>query len=539
MASIASKKVRTTDISKKDGVLSALDDLAPLPAPYDTNGLEPDFKKPKPEWAETNCCSLDGVVALDGMKRPQSKEEEEELIRRFLAGLEKLFLDANNKYLQPLSLTMEYCAKCNTCSEACHIFQASGGDEIYRPIFRVDVLRKIYKRYFTPSGKLLGGFAGADVDVNWETIARLGELAYRCNLCRRCAQVCPLGLDNGMMAREIRKIFSQEMGIAPTPVHAKGTQLQLKVGSTTGLSKAALLDTLEFIEEDIEEQTGRKITFPIDKKGADVLLMHNAGEFLAWPENPAAFAILLDEAGVDWTLSSDMLGYDSVNYGIWYDDVQAKNVAMGQFEAAKKLGVKRIVIGECGHAHKASIVGADRMADAEQRVPVESFLPMMADLVKSGRLRFDPSKNDFPVTLHDPCNMVRQMGIVQPQREILKAICPQFREMTPHGVDNYCCGGGSGFAIMNSYNFGDFRDKVSARVKFAQIINAFPEEFENPDIVKYVCAPCSNCKGTIRDILKVYKATATYNVQYGGIVELMVNGLASMDKPYFEFLSPK
>ncbi|WP_139652669.1 (Fe-S)-binding protein [Raoultibacter phocaeensis] len=531
------KTVRTTDISKKDGLLSGLDTLATLPAPYDTNGLEPDFKAPKPEWAETNCCSLDGVVALDVMKRPQSKEEEDELIRKFLAGLEKLFLDANNRYLQPLTLTMDYCAKCNTCSEACHIFQATSGDEIYRPIFRVDVLRKLYKRYFTPSGKLLKGFAGADIDLNWETIARLGELAYRCNLCRRCAQVCPLGLDNGMMAREIRKIFSQEMGIAPTPVHTKGTQLQLKVGSTTGLSKAALLDTLEFIEEDIEEQTGRKITFPIDKKGADVLLMHNAGEFLAWPENPAAFAILLDEAGIDWTLSSDMLGYDSVNYGIWYDDVQAKNVAMGQFEAAKKLGVNRIVIGECGHAHKASIVGADRMADAEHRIPVESFLPMMADLVKNGRLKFDPSKNDFPVTLHDPCNMVRQMGIVKPQREILKAICPQFREMTPHGVDNYCCGGGSGFAIMNSYNFGDFRDKVSARVKFAQIINAFPDEFENPDIVKYVCAPCSNCKGTIRDILKVYKATATYNVQYGGIVELMVNGLASMDRPYFDFLS--
>ena len=268
-----------------------------------------------------------------------------------------------------------------------------------------------------------------------------------------------------------------------------------------------------------------------------IVLFHNAGEFMAWPENPAAFAILLDEAGVDWTLSTDVVGYDSVNYGIWYDDVQAKNVAMAQFEAARKLGVKRIVIGECGHAHKAAVVGADRMADSQERgVPVESFLPMMAEFVRNGRLKFDPSKNDFPVTLHDPCNIVRQMGIVEPQREILRAIAPQFREMTPHGVDNYCCGGGSGFAIMNSYNFGDFRTKVSGRMKFAQILNAFADEMEDPDIVKYVCAPCSNCKGTIRDLLQAYKATARYNVQYGGIVELMVNGLASMDRPYFEFL---
>lgn len=530
------KQLRPRDMANDAAVLSPLDDLAPLPAPYDRNGLEPPFKEPKPAWAEEHCASLDGFVALDTLKRPETQEEEEAFVLSFLNGLEKLFADSNKRSLQPLMLTMEYCAKCNTCSEACHVFQGSNGDEIYRPSFRVDVLRRMYKKHFTPGGKLMPGFVGADVDVTWESIARLGELAYRCNLCRRCAQTCPLGLDNGLAAKEIRKLFSQEMGIAPTPVHAKGTQLQIKTGSTTGLTKPALIDTIEFIEEDIEERTGRKIKFPIDKKGADVLLMHNAGEFIAWPENPAAFAILLDEAGIDWTLSSDLLGYDSVNYGIWYDDFQAKKVALGQFEAAKKLGVRRIVVGECGHAHKAIAISADRMASEEERVPVESFLPLMADLVKTGKLKFDPSKNDFPVTLHDPCNVVRQMGIVKPQRDILKAIAPGFREMTPHGVDNYCCGGGSGFAIMSSYNFGDFRDKVSARTKWAQIVNAFPDEFENPDIVKYVCAPCSNCKGTIRELLKAYKGTATYNVQYGGLVELMVNGLASMDKPYLEFL---
>jgi len=62
----------------------------------------------------------------------------------------------------------------------------------------------------------------------------------------------------------------------------------------------------------------------------------------------------------------------------------------------------------------------------------------------SGRIKLDPSRNNFPVTLHDPCNMVRLMGIVEPQRRILRKICPQFREMTPHGVENYCCGGEAG-----------------------------------------------------------------------------------------------
>ena len=36
------------------------------------------------------------------------------------------------------------------------------------------------------------------VELNWPLVARLAELAYRCNLCRRCAQTCPIGVDNGL-----------------------------------------------------------------------------------------------------------------------------------------------------------------------------------------------------------------------------------------------------------------------------------------------------------------------------------------------------
>jgi len=79
----------------------------------------------------------------------------------------------------------------------------------------------------------------------------------------------------------------------------------------------------------------------VDKKGADILLIHNAGEFIAWPENLEAFAIILDAAGVDWTLSTEIAGYDSVNYGVWYDDFQFARVAIRQSLAAKSLGSGR------------------------------------------------------------------------------------------------------------------------------------------------------------------------------------------------------
>ncbi|TGE32418.1 (Fe-S)-binding protein [Desulfosporosinus sp. Sb-LF] len=538
---INQKDLRPKDMGRSDEQLIKLElgQLIPLLAPYDKPGMESQLTDPKSAWKEKYCTSLDGYVGIGTLVRPKTKEEENEFVNSFLRGLEKIFSDANNGVLQPILLTYEYCAKCDTCSSACHIYEATGDNEMYRPIFRSEVLRKIMKKYFTTSGKLLGSFVGADIDVNWETIARLGELAYRCNLCRRCAQTCPLGLDNSLLAKEIRKIFSQEMGIAPTPIHAKGTMNQLKTGSSTGLTKAAFLDTLEFLEEDTEERFGIKLKFPVDKKGADILLLHNAGEFIAWPENPVAFAILMNAAGLNWTLSSEVLGYDSVNYGLWYDDPQAKKIALGQMKVAKDLGVNRMVMGECGHAHKASAIVADRMAFGDAKIPVESCFPLFWDIVKNKRVKFDPGKNNFPVTLHDPCNVVRQMGIVEPQRNVVKALCPQFREMAPHGTENYCCGGGSGFAIMNDANFPEFRTQIASRVKFNQILGAFKDTIADPSIIKYICAPCSNCKGAMRGILEHYDATEKFNLQYSGLVELMVNAMVDMKKPFFEFLETK
>jgi Fe-S oxidoreductase len=126
------------------------------------------------------------------------------------------------------------------------------------------------------------------------------------------------------------------------------------------------------------------------------------------------------------------------------------------------------------------------------------------------------------------------MGIVEPQRRVLRKIAPRFREMTPHGVDNYCCGGGSGFAIMQGINFPEWRGAVSGRMKMKQILDAFEGELD-PSIPKYVCAPCSNCKGQIRDLLQFYQATEKCGIRYGGLVDLVVNAMPDLPRPFIEW----
>jgi Fe-S oxidoreductase len=502
-------------------------ELMPLPSIGGAVVPPPSWAGITPEQKARLVCNLDGIVAVPKPK-PAKADEQEQAVRLFVAGLRKLIRRQENwTFLQPLLLSLDNCAQCQTCSEACPVFVGSGRQDLYRPTYRSELFRRLVNKYARPAGRILAKIYRGDVDLTWATISRLFELSYRCTLCRRCTQACPMGVDNALLTRELRKLFSQELGWHPTELHDNGTVLQLRVGSPTGMSPRVAVDNVRFLDDDFAESVGVPISTPWDREGADVLLIHSAGDILSFPENPTAFAILCNAAGVSWTLSSEAPGYDGVNYGVFYDDVQLARVATRHARIARKLGVRKIVAGECGHQHKALISVADRLLLGDLNVPRESVMPFLEDLVFGGRIRFDPARNDFPVTLHDPCNIVRSLGIVEPQRRILRYLCPQFREMTPHGVDNYCCGGGGGLSVMSQMNFTDWKVNVAGRMKFRQILEAF-EDSPGPEVKKYVCAPCLNCKLQFRDMFERHRAWERYGTAFGGLAELIVNAMVDV-----------
>jgi hypothetical protein len=86
---------------------------------------------------------------------------------------------------------------------------------------------------------------------------------------------------------------------------------------------------------------------------------------------------------------------------------------------------------------------------------------------------------------------------------------------------------------MSQNNFRDWRISVSGRRKFRQILNAFSDH-PGPDVKKYVCAPCSNCKGMIRDIFEYYGAFEKSGLMYGGLVELIVNAMSDLKEPFIK-----
>ncbi len=237
------KSLRLEDFSR-DGESQLtqvnIDELIPLPPPYDKTEEQPEWRGISKEQKDRVVCNLDGVVALS-LPKPQNQEEEERAVQQFAAGLRKLLTRENNwTFLQPLLLSIDYCAQCQTCNDACPIYLASGKNDLYRPTYRSEILRRLVDKYVKRGGRIRAKLRRGDVELNWTTITRLYELSYRCTLCRRCAQSCPMGLDNALITRELRKLFSQELGWAPIELHEKGTVLQLMPAALHRMAKAAM-----------------------------------------------------------------------------------------------------------------------------------------------------------------------------------------------------------------------------------------------------------------------------------------------------------
>ena len=66
-----------------------------------------------------------------------------------------------------------------------------------------------------------------------------------------------------------------------------------------------------------------------------------------------------------------------------------------------------------------------------------------------------------------------------------------------------------------------------------QILNSFEDEI-SPDILKFICAPCSNCKGQLRDAIRYYELEERANIHYTGLVEFIVNAMVDTPMRYIE-----
>ncbi|MEM0452641.1 MAG: (Fe-S)-binding protein [Nitrososphaerota archaeon] len=441
--------------------------------------------------------------------RPNEPKSEQ-----FLKAFKELLDKKNNwAFLLPFKLSLEACTHCGTCAEACPVYIGSGREKIYSPVYRADMLRRIYKKYFTLSGRIFGRLVGAK-EITERDVNALAEAAYRCTICRRCALACPFGLDNGLIMREARKILA-ELGIVPDELKEEGVENQITYGSAPKIPYEALMNILDFVKSEIEENRKNvNIEVPVDKVGAKYLIINNAGDYLSFLDTIRGIVEIMNYVNEDWTFNSQNTGvFDNVNYGLFYSDKDMIRVIRAHLETFKKLKPEYVVVGECGHAY--DVLGhlmKDLIPAEERPFKVIHIVELYDKFLREGKLKLDKDKNSVPVTFHDSCKIGRCGGIYDEPRRLIAASCRDFREMYPNREYNYCCGGGGGFALMSKYNFLDFRMKTYGKLKVQQIKDTGAST---------LITICANCKRQFLDMVSYYNLNTTVS----GLSEIIANAL--------------
>lgn len=396
-------------------------------------------------------------------------------------GIQTLLNRIDGKLLTHLNS----CVRCGLCAESCMYYMATG-DEKLIPAKKVEMVSSIYRRYNTFIGKLLPKLVNAR-DLNDETVEEMVNLLFgACTMCGRCNIHCSIGVDIAYLVRTGRSMLS-EMGYVPETLQST-VNAAVNTGNNMGIATEDLVDTLQWLEEELQDELNDPLAnIPLNEPNKAVLYTLNPREPKFFPLSISAMAKIFYAAKESWTLSTNM--YDVTNYAYFSGNAdEAKLIAQRLSCEMQVLNTKRCVLAECGHGSRAFRWEAPNYLQQQFQFDVLTSVELIAEYIREGRIKLDKHLNQKLVTMHDPCNLVRSGGILKEQRFILNQSVENFVEMTPHGVDNYCCGGGGGQLAMSEYN--ERRMKI-AEIKADQIRKTG---------AKVVVTPCHNCVDQLSQI---------------------------------------
>ena len=406
-----------------------------------------------------------------------------------------------------LKVFMDICVKCGSCTDKCHYFLGTS-DPKNMPVARQDLLRKVYRRYFTLGGKLFPKLVGAE-DLTEEVLDEWYTYFNQCSQCRRCSVFCPYGIDTAEFSMAARRIMG-EIG--------KGNKYCNEIvnkvyttGNNLGIPAPALEGTLEFLEEEVKEDTGVDVRFPMDEQGTEVLLIPPSADFFSAPhvDSLVGYAKVFHQAGISWTVSS--YASEFANFGMFIGDFHAmRKIAQRIKDMAQEFGVKRVIVGECGHAWRVghsfwnTLVGPWDFLD--QRYPVPQHIcEFTYDLIQRGAVKLDKSKNDHRVvTFHDSCNVARassmggfEGGQFEIPRALIRASCNHYVDMAEETIreKTYCCGGGGGLLTDDLIEL-----RVQGTLPRAQALRQVMDSHG----VNFLALICAICKAQFTKVLPYY-----------------------------------
>ena len=382
------------------------------------------------------------------------------------------------------------CVHCGLCAESCMYYLATN-DERFVPAVKVDLVSSIYQRYCSFTGRFFPQLVNAR-ELDDATQNEMVDLLFgSCTLCGRCTMHCSIGVDITYVTKVGRSMLAA-MGLVPATLQST-VNAALQTGNNMAIPTDDFISTISWLEDELRDEVNNpQASIPLNQAGANVLYTLNPREPKFFPLSISAMAKIFYAAKESWTLSTHM--YDVTNYAYFSCNFEeAALIAQRLYAEVENLQARRCVLAECGHGSRAFRWEAPNYLQHPFSFDVLTSVELLAEYIRDGRIRLDKEKNREIVTLHDPCNLVREGGIIDEQRYVLSHAATTLIEMTPHGVDNFCCGGGGGQLAMSEY--GDRRMKI-AELKADQIRRTGAST---------VVTPCHNCVDQLMQINNKFK----------------------------------
>lgn len=370
------------------------------------------------------------------------------------------------------------CVRCGLCSQACHFYLSKDNDPAYSPVGK---LKQTIWDLLNPRKVITPDF-----------IINAAMVAYtECNLCRRCSMYCPFGIDTAYQITLVRRLC-HFLGVTPKYIqdtahsHA-ATMNQMWV------KEDEWIDSLQWQEDEARDELPM-LRIPIEKDGADVFYSVIGPEPKFRSQLIYQAAVIMNVGQVDWTMPATP-GWDNSDMAMYVGDYELMGrLKKVHFETALRLKCKKIVMGECGHAFRSVYdTGSRWLGWKEPPIPIIHAVQFYWELLQEGKIKVG-KKFEQPVTFHDPCNIVRGMGLHEKARDLVHAFCENFVEMTPNREHNYCCSAGGG--VINCGPPHKKTRVLGNRIKAEQL---------KATGVPVVIAPCHNCHGGLEDIFHHYK----------------------------------
>lgn len=313
------------------------------------------------------------------------------------------------------ALELDACTRCSTCSLWCSVaasLQSIDFPDVL-PSERIKTLKTM----------------AASKDLTDEQFKQIWEGTFRCTLCGRCREVCPVGIGLKDLWKGMREDLIFKGHYPPNVNILKGAIAgQHNAVDYPNDERAMWVDFLDEPPDDLFQRQKAEVVYFIGCIASFSPAVQNI---------PETFCNILTKANVDFTIMGEKewcCGFPLLVGGV-HEGVE--ELKQHNIKAVREIGAKTMVFScpSCFHTWSHEYHGIDdiRLMHSTQ---------FLEELIHTGKIKLEKEVTQT-VTYHDPCDLGRASGVYSAPRRVIRSVPGvKFVELAENSRKSLCCGGG-------------------------------------------------------------------------------------------------